>query len=170
MDRMTRLYKYGTNKLALRALVDQARQKVWRDATGAPWFDEGAAKSWMSDHRIDGQSETSWNLRSRALDAIHPTWRDMLGLDRDMFATIDAPEHEKDVLVIEFADEEMEAAVKAVDPGLVGMYKSVLEFVRDGVAMGPNGARGTRISLGSIESPGPCREDVFAVFQIQERS
>ena len=62
-------------------------------------------------------------------DAAHPSWR---GLDGDMLATMSAPEYGKVLCAAahEFTADEKEAAVMAVQPDLVGMYKSVLAFVR----------------------------------------
>lgn len=132
MDKMLRVYRYKTNKLALRALVDEARQKAWRDAAGSPWFDRKAVDAWMATNRADGQTDASWGLRVRALDAAHPSWRDAIGLDGDMLATMSAPEYGKVLCAAshEFTADEKEAAVMAVQPDLVGMYKSVLAFVR----------------------------------------
>ena len=130
-----RIYKYKTIKLALRSLVDDARQKVWREATEAPWFDKKAVTSWMAGNRADGQSVASWSLRVRALDTFYaqsdPSWRDLLGLDKDMFATINASEYGKVLCAAahEFTAAEKESAVMAMHPELSGMYRTVLDFV-----------------------------------------
>lgn len=118
-------------KLALRALVDAARRKVWTDALKLKEVNEEELKAWMKSHRVFGQSESSWKLRMKALEELYPAWKEQLVLDPDMFATINSEEYNKVLCqpAHEFGADEQKVAVESVDSTLSGFYQQVYSFV-----------------------------------------
>lgn len=132
MREMMRLYKHKSNKIALRAIVDAARDKVKTLVKKCSWFEKAKAKTWRESHRVYGQGEDAWKLWVFYLDESHPTWKADICIDEDVFATINHEEYGKvlNAAAHEVSDHEKEEAVHAVKDELKGMYESVLQFIR----------------------------------------
>jgi hypothetical protein len=132
LDKLLIVYKTKHNKLAIRALVDQARRNMWKSAMNILNETQMAAVSaYIKDNRQFGQSEDSWKLKIKALDATAPQWKENLKIDPDMFATINAEEYNKVLCAPahEFKQCDIEAAVAAINSELQGFYDKVLKYV-----------------------------------------
>lgn len=116
------------NNLALRKLVDLARQKIWKDSTSD--LDAVQLKAFLETNRQAGQSEQAWGLRLKALDSLKQGWRDSINKDVLAVAT-DSPFYNKVLCpsAHEYTCEEQQYAVGCLDGELEPMYQLVYKFV-----------------------------------------
>ena len=132
MEKRLNIYRSGRNNLALRSLVDSARTKVWNDALKLPGIDTAMLLKWRCENKVYGQSEESWKLKLKSLDAHYPDWKTLLKLDVKVYDTLHMDEYRKVFCTEahEFTDEDINLAVRDVQPGLKGFYGNVLTFVK----------------------------------------
>ena len=133
LDKIMLVVQTKHNKLAIRALVDKARQQILKSATDILDAEKKhSATEYVKKNRQAGEIEQSWKLQIKALDHVNPTWKEELGIDVDMFETINAEEYNKVLCAPahEFSKTDIESAVAVLNADLQGFYDKVIAYSR----------------------------------------
>jgi hypothetical protein len=133
MDKAILILQAEKNKLALRSLVDAARNKIWEAALTRYKVDKKKKDEWMNANRQPGQSESSWKLKIKYLETFYPSWTSELELENDMLATVNNKEYNKVLCgpAHSFTASDQEVAVRNVEDGLEGFYNAVYDYVHE---------------------------------------
>lgn len=132
VEKLHIVYQTKRNKLAIRCLIDKARQFMW-NATFESLSDaqQKEVVEWITKNRLFGQNETSWRLRTRALDTLSSGWKDKLNVDPDMFAIVNSDEHNRRLFdsASQILMDDILKAISCIDADLRGFYRKVLDYV-----------------------------------------
>jgi hypothetical protein len=133
LDKLHIVYQTKRNKLAIRCLIDKARQFMWN--TTFESLSDAQKKEvveWITKNRLFGQNETSWRLRTQALDTLYSDWKDKLNVDPDMFAIVNSDEHNHRLFdsASQILMHDVLKAISCIDVAdLRGFYRKVLDYV-----------------------------------------